>query len=445
MRWQLAFVLSVGLTSIGEEASASASPDAAWTRAATLQRSVAGGVGVVLSRDAAAAAPAVCVAPVRQPGGLDADSREVARRGGVESVEPVGGVAIWCVAIAARELPFALWLAHRQLLNAAASGAEETARGGDSAESESLAATRALALEGTAGAPSAAGRHAPVLVIVGAPSPDDLRSLAAWSNAPLEEPAPLRPPTWSLHQTSERLSVIEGDVTAPAVRYGWAVPDVEPQDRALLEATARVLGGSPSARLPRLLVQRGLARRAESWAVELGGGALVGIWLELSSRGSIDRTRRFADGTVKQLRLVGPSPREAERARHELRLEALRDWESPERRARRLTWYEFTLGDASRWLEEIRSLDAVSAGSMKRFAREHLVDARRTTVEVYPPKWPTDDPALSRHQLYTTVPGDTLDALAARFRVSATRLARTNDLDPKYGLTPGQPLWIPPE
>jgi hypothetical protein len=446
MRWSLVFALLVGRESISPAAPASGAPYRDWTADAALYRGVTRDVSLVLSHDAAAPTSAVCAAPLTGSLRPDAGSVQLARRGGVESVESIGGLAIWCTTVPANELPFALWLADHRLRGASPPGTPPPDPESDgSAEIESFATARALSLEGAAGGRSLERPPVRVLSVAGAASRDDLGGLGARDPGAAPEAASTRPHAWSLQQDSERLSVVEGAVTAPAVRYAWVVPAREPQDRALAETTARILGGSAGARLPRLLVPRGLARHARSSALELDGGALVSMWLELSSRGSVDRTRRFADGTVKQLRLVGPSARELERVRATLRLEALRDWENPERRARRLAWYELTLADAGQWLAEVRSLDTIRVASVKRFAHEHLVDARRSTVEVYPPSWPTDDPAHAHQQLYTAAQGDTLDAVARRFHVDPASLARANDLDPKSGLAPGQPLWIPPE
>jgi predicted Zn-dependent peptidase len=237
--------------------------------------------------------------------------------------------------------------------------------------------------------------------------------------------------------------VVEAPVAAPAVRYGWAFPSGSPDDRAALGVALEILAGSGGGRLYRLVVSRGLARRAEAWSLPLPGGVLGGVSLELNTRFSIDRLRRFVDGTLKQLRLVGPSRREFAIAYEKLRREALTTWEDPSARAARLAVYELSGCPADQWLEELKSLDSMTADSIRRFARTHFLDSRRTTVETFPPLWPNDDPRLARARLYTVAEGDTAVGLAERFHVPLATLLRENDLDPKYALVVGQPIWLP--
>ena len=178
--------------------------------------------------------------------------------------------------------------------------------------------------------------------------------------------------------------------------------------------------------------------------MHLPGGTLAGLYVAPSPRVSIDRLRRFVDGSLKQLRLVGPSRRELGRAKGRLLLDLYGTWQAPVALGRLLASYELTRGGAARAPGDVRALERVTALDVARAAGRALVDARRTTVEIYPPSWPADDPRVARQRLYTIADGDTLTAIAARFHVSIAAIARANDLDPKYALTPGQPLWIPP-
>jgi hypothetical protein len=119
-------------------------------------------------------------------------------------------------------------------------------------------------------------------------------------------------------------------------------------------------------------------------------------------------------------------------------------WEDPETRAKTLAEYELVTGDAEQFARELESVTRVKAERVRSTAHELLTDAHRTTIETYPALWPADDPALAHHQLYTVAAGDTLGTVAARFHADPARLARDNDLDPRYRPMPGQPLWIAP-
>ena len=132
-------------------------------------------------------------------------------------------------------------------------------------------------------------------------------------------------------------------------------------------------------------------------------------------------------------------------ARSRLELDALRTRRKTTNSfAKALAVSEIVTGDASRCDADIEALKRVTPEAVRAFAHRTFVDARRTTVEAYPPRWPEDDAALARHQLYTVLPRDTLASVAARFHVSESAIARANDVDPRYGLSPGQPLFIPP-
>lgn len=300
----------------------------------------------------------------------------------------------------------------------------------------------ALALEGSRASEAASARRA--LVVTGPVTMTEVATVVTKVFADDAVPAPTPPPR-VFHQTSERLTVLDAELTTPLVRTAWIVSDTTPEEDAALRVAFDLLAARRSSRLHRLLVhERSLSHFTEAWRVALDGGQLLGVGFDLSSRASVDRARRFVDGTLKQLRLVGPAPVEFDRARAHLELDALLSWERLETRARDLVDAELTTGNAGRLLARNAALAGLTRDTVRRLSGARLLDSRRTTVEVYPALWPVDDPRLSRHSLYTVAAGDTLDTLAARFHVTVAQIARANDLDPKYGVAVGQPLWIPP-
>lgn len=425
------------------------------------RRGLDGGGSLVTSTTGGAASLAVCVAPGRPRVEPRADALEVERRGGEITVERRGDASIWCVTLPRTELPFALWLAGRRAgaaspepsgpdTNAPPAPADQvdaSRRRGDVREADTASLDRLLqlSLEGEASASTSRSAPGYVVTVVSDAAPAEVAALATRYVSRVTEAAPRALAPWTLHQSTERLSVIEANLSAPFVRWGWAVPSSSPDRAATLAIALDLLGGDRGARVPRLVQVRAVARRGAAWLERLPGGALGGVWLELSTRVSIDRARRFIDGTLKQLGLVGPSAREVRRAHAHLSTENLRRWEDVAERARGLAWYELSLGGGDAWPAEIRALGAVTPEAVRRLAREHFVDARRTTVEVYPPLFQPDDARVATHQLYTVAAGDTLASVAERFHVSLASLARANDVDPRYGLTVGQPLWIPPD
>ncbi len=344
-----------------------------------------GGWTLVTSPTPGAAALSACAAPFGPTSLSQSDSIELAKRGGKETAEDIEGVDVWCASLPPSELSFALWLLRKQSraqeAHLAADGVRLAPRA--SARAASLVRIRAVSLEGATGVRDLAPDAPQVLVLTGKVDSSEVARLARGYLAGGADLPPHRPPPWTLHQSSERLSVMESELGAPVVRYGWAVPDTSDDEQAALSAALEILGGSAGARLPRLFEQRGLARHAEAWSFGFGGGTLIGMWIELSTRTSVDRARRFLDGALKQLRLVGPSKRELDRARLRLRQAALLAWEDPLIRAQTLAWYEVVRGSATRWIDEIHALEAVTASAVRQVVRERFIDGRRATVEVY--------------------------------------------------------------
>lgn len=398
--------------------------------AAAFRVNAEGGSTLVVSPEPGAAIAAAC-APAADGVVSDELRREIARRGGDAIQVREGVLSIACVAAPAKEAAFALSIARRL-------GAKPQ-RGADDGAPEG-ASTRLvrLALEGTE--PPDAAPAAPVVAFTGAVPRTALPPMDANGAAARPSPLPLK-----TRQSSERLSVVESPGPSPRTAYSWLVPNTTPEDAAALAVSLEVLAGPLKSRLPRLLVtDRSLARKALGERTRVRGATLASVFVESTTRTSVDRVRRFVDGTLKQLRLVGPTRGEVDRARARLMAEALATWEDPVRRAAALLAAEVLAGDALRFLDEARALARVEPESVRRTFADRFVDARRTTIEEYPPLWPADDARLAGYRLHTIEQNDTLENLARRFAVPLTSLARANDLDPKRALTPGQPLWIPP-
>jgi hypothetical protein len=403
------------------------------------------GATVVVSPAPESAAFALCV----NRGGLaDLWSKNVDlyRRGGEATERITATVRTSCVVVPRGAADFALSLVASTLLTEATSLPLE--------EGTALARVRALSLEGTTtetsppsstGAPSASPPPRTVIALVGGARAEDGLAAAVLRLGPANESRLPTAPSLAIAQTTERLSVTDAPIGAPRAVYAWLTPDVGAAEAATLNVLSEILTGGEKSRLLRLLLgERHLARAAVGAFVAVPGGTLSCVFVESTTRTSIDRVRRFVDGTLKQLRLVGPTRGEVERARERLTRNALETWEDPVRRAASLAAAESVRGDAHRVLDDARALSRVSPENVRRVVAERFVDAHRSTVEEYPPLWPADDARLARYVLYTVTQDDTLETVAKHFRVSVTNLARANDLSPQHRLTPGQGLWVPP-
>jgi hypothetical protein len=433
-----------------------AAPSDTLPESAIAMRLVAGdGTTLIVSPEPGAAIVAACVAGGRTGPGEREDSvmdgelrRDLARRGGDALLVDTGALSTVCVAAPTRELAFVVFAARRiqagiarKSGRAPLSAPEESDNDSAPGEGGALLRLQNVALEGSELQLQGA-RDGLVIAVSGAVTAADVTAVSRKdlvADDIRRSFGPLR-----TRQSSERLSVVETPGPSPRTAYAWLVPDTSAEDAAALAVSAEILSGPGKSRLPALLVERSLARRVTFAVTPVPGATLASVFVESTTRTSIDRVRRFVDGSLKQLRLVGPTRGEVQRARARLMVRSLATWEDPVRRAAALLAHELLRGDARRLLDETRALAGVTPERVRRVFAERFVDARRTTIEEYPPLWPADDARLSGYELHTIEPTDTLENLARRFRIAVTSLARANDLDPRRALTPGQPLWIPP-
>jgi hypothetical protein len=446
----LAFSTTLLATSARAESNAAPSPSTPVPRAepfAVSSSALSDSGRLVLAPRDEALSLAVCMAPVESVAGAET-ALSIAQRGGDASHAVVDGVDVLCAALPTSELPFALWLAARvvQAGRAPRDGEGDVspvAGAPKSPADPSVALAAKIALEGAVDADATALPRF-VVTLTGGVDPTEAERLAtqrfdACTGDPHGAPWPS---SWHPQQTTERMSTMDADVASPRARYTWIIPQ-DSQDEAGIRVALEVLGGGGEGRLPRLFRGTHLGKRAEAWEQHLQGGTLSGLLVEPTTRVSIDRIRRFVDGALKQLRLVGPSRHELARARSRLLLDAYRTWEDPVALGRLLSSYELVRGGAERARSAVAALQGITTRDVSRAVQRSLVDARRTTIELYPPAFPADDPRVATQKLYTVLPGDTLTSIAERFHVSIAAIARANDLDPKYALTEGQPLWIP--
>lgn len=416
-----------------------------WTEA-LVERYALGGGRVVISEKPGAPYVAVCAAtpgPEAPDATMapesDPDLRVLETRGGTLDAISSAGTSAWCATLPSGELALGMWLARNRVRQRAAQSTRPAEPSAVTSESRAAA----LAAEGT----SVGGPLPPAFVVAvsGGVTATDVVSLTERLFGGSIQHADVGRTSLSIHQTSERLSVVEAPVGAPRARFGF-VAGGDAKQRAALAVATEVLAGGTSSRLHRdLVVRRLLAHSVSPWRASLTGGALFGVDFEISTRTSLDRARRFIDGAIKQLRLVGPSRGELRRAKSRLERRALLDWEDPTARARLLSVYELTQSDGRAWLEEMGEILTLNEETVRKVSHDELIDARRATVETYPPQWPEDDPKLSQYGTYTVEPGDVLSEVASRFGVTTQSIARANDLDPRYRLVTGQALLIPPK
>lgn len=401
---------------------------------------------VVINRAPGAGSVAVChvsLAPRSLGFGTEVDRRPTARwiaqRGGEASLTARGRQLEQCVSIGAGELELALWHIF---------GAQADVGPVDSGRIDPKAQGRVARL--------ALGEHTgpgpePVLVVVGSAATGQiLRHVDRWyapGGMPDDAPQPLPssalgPAAGAVAQSRERLSVLTADdLTTPAVYCGWRQ---EPTLATAQRLAVMILATGETSRFGFNLVhRRGLANRTEAWQTTLDGGSVIGISVGIAPGAGVDKMLRFFDGALAQLRLVGPTAAEVDRARALFETQALLTLSAPLGRARALAQAEFLTGNAHTLRERLEAAAQVTPETI-RVAAQSLRPVLRSLVEAYPPGWPLDDPAMTGYVLYTARQGDTWPAIARRFEIPLSRLTRDNDADARYRPVLGQPVWIAP-
>lgn len=247
-------------------------------------------------------------------------------------------------------------------------------------------------------------------------------------------------------QTSERLSVVEDTgAKTPGVYYGWVVPAGRTSSHYALELFRLALAQGESSRLHQLLVRdKAMAQDVSAELTHHRGPSLFAIRVVVARSSSIDKTQRELDGHLRTLRVTGLTPAELDKAKARVRSRFLLGLQSNVRRALALGTYETVWGDARLINDEVEKYEAVTLADIRRAVGEHLLDTRRTIVEVYPPGWAKDYYPDILRRAHIVKKGENLIKIAKQYGIPPGDLARHNKLQLNRPIFPGQKLTIPP-
>lgn len=302
-------------------------------------------------------------------------------------------------------------------------------------------------------------------------------------------------------QTSERLNVIEEhNAKTPGVFYGWRIPGARTGDNRALEVASVILTDSETSRLTeRLVLEEQVAQRVESGTSGYADADVFQVFVELNRRSTVDAMQKALEKALTELALGGPSAPELERARARLKLRWLHRMEKARHRAVDLGRAESIWGNAVLLEDNYTSYDDVTAAQVRAAVLRHIVQGRRSIVEVYPPGWVRDigppivtttyivkagdnltriaqwhgttPEAIAKQNgfgtsrrivvgqrllitanpskivkpvVHTVAKGETLIAIGKKYGVPAAEIVKRNGLNPKKPIRPGQVLQIPP-
>jgi LysM repeat protein/predicted Zn-dependent peptidase len=283
-----------------------------------------------------------------------------------------------------------------------------------------------------------------VLVLVGSLKEDVVRRLTerrlgnvarAPGSAPVSAPVEPRP-----RQTSERFSTaLSSALSTPRVHYGWLTSfGPGASSRRIAAVLTEVL------RAPHSALARELSRPkalAENVSVELLGGdgpRALALSFSLAPDATVDAATGAVEKALKELATRGPSADALERAMAEL--------------ARRSASLPSDPVELSRWLGQ-RELAPATAGAdlagavdvsaVRDFVARKLTRARRTTVELYPPKWQQDPVPPIVQRKHEVKPGENLILIARRYGTTVEEIAKANRIRKHRFIYAGQELIVP--
>ena len=245
-------------------------------------------------------------------------------------------------------------------------------------------------------------------------------------------------------QTSERLSVIvDRNAKRPGVYYGWRIPEARtPENRALVLA-ARILTGGETGILDNELVFNGaLASRVSSFTSGYHGPDAFNLFVQLASRATVDAMQKGVEKVFARLRVAGPTDAQVERAKEALKLEWLTRMQRSKHRAIGLGKFEALWGDASLLSDEPAAYDDITRSDIRAAIAKHLIDNKRSIVEVYPPGWVRDIGPPIITKTHIVVAGDNLTRIAARYGTTPEAIAKQNGFAVNRRIVVGQRLLV---
>jgi zinc protease len=288
-----------------------------------------------------------------------------------------------------------------------------------------------------------------VLAIAGGFDPIQVRAwIENYFNQPgskLDAPPDTRPSDVTLpRQTSERFSVLEDrNARTPGVYFGWRIPGARTPDNHALRLASFILTGNETSRLKEQLVSdEQLALNVRSETAGYSDADIFEIFVELNRRSTVDAMQKSLEKTLTHLAVVGPTAQELERARLNLELRWLQRMEKARNRAMDLAELESTWGDATQLTEDYTAFASITPAQVRAAVARHLVNTRRTIVEVYPPGWVRDIGPTIITTTYIVKPGDNLTRIAQWHGTTPEAVAKQNGIEVNRRLVIGQRLLI---
>lgn len=228
-----------------------------------------------------------------------------------------------------------------------------------------------------------------VIVVAGDATVAQVRTLAeqyfgdlpAGPEIPPLSPVPLTPRT-----TGERRATLHDSLArVPQLYLAYNASPQRDEDSYALSLLTRILGESKSSRLYRRLVEKEqVAQRVSSFLItRLGPGLLVFNALP-NQTVPVERLERLIDSEIQRLKTEGISPRELEKAKNQLRAEAVVGRLQVLSKAFALQEARLMYGDLGAVNTTLDRYMAVTTQDVARVAGKYLTPDNRTVVVAAP-------------------------------------------------------------
>ena len=228
-----------------------------------------------------------------------------------------------------------------------------------------------------------------VLTICGDFEEDAAREMVAryFGDIPPGPPVPELPGTPGLTELlgGARRERVESDVPLARVYRAYRIPPYGSAGFYPAAVAAHALGSGKASRLYRTLVrEQRIAQDVAAYAFPIVvGGAMLVLWTTAKPGVDPDVLERALDEQVAAL--AGTESAEIDRAVHMLELDRLEELQRVGERADQLSMFESLFGDPGLINSELDRYRAVTAESVRAFARRALVSGNSGTI-VYVPK-----------------------------------------------------------
>lgn len=184
-------------------------------------------------------------------------------------------------------------------------------------------------------------------------------------------------------QRRERTRQLSAPTPTPKLLVGYHAPAFSHPDTAALVVANEILFGGQSSRLYRsFCLDRELATSVRGSISPFIDPGLFEIWVSLRKGKRLTDAVALLDQELEQLGTQGPTPREVDKATHQLELSFLHSMETAGGKAEQIGFYETVLGDGAGVFTRLAEYRHVDASHVRRAVARYLRPSRRARIEI---------------------------------------------------------------